>query len=161
MSSKDEAEALARELRSKTTMPLAWIAARLNMGSRGHLAWLLQQRRSGRLAAPRTSARIYEIEVDRPAPEYGHLDLRFQLAEGAPGNAASSSGGVAIVSTVTLTNRVGMWTRALRKRADRLRGALWQAGRDGLCLAAAFSRVGQCRAGFAVAQFPPAHRPPT
>ena len=36
MSSKDEAEALARELRSKTTMPLAWIAARLNVGSRGH-----------------------------------------------------------------------------------------------------------------------------
>src|ERR1022692_2184419 len=33
---------LARELRSKTTMPLAWIAERLNMGSRGHLAWLLQ-----------------------------------------------------------------------------------------------------------------------
>jgi hypothetical protein len=29
---------LARELRSKTTMPLAWIASRLNMGSRGHLA---------------------------------------------------------------------------------------------------------------------------
>jgi hypothetical protein len=44
---------LARELRSKTTMPLAWIAARLNMGSRGHLVWLLQQRGSGRLAAPR------------------------------------------------------------------------------------------------------------
>ena len=36
---------LARELRSKTTMPLAWIAERLCMGSRGHLAWLLQQRR--------------------------------------------------------------------------------------------------------------------
>jgi hypothetical protein len=34
---------LARELRSKTTMPLAWIAARLHMGTRGHLAWLLQQ----------------------------------------------------------------------------------------------------------------------
>jgi hypothetical protein len=44
MSSKDEAEALAQELRSKTTMPLAWIAARLNMGSRGRLAWLLQRR---------------------------------------------------------------------------------------------------------------------
>jgi hypothetical protein len=42
---------LARELRSKTTMPLAWIAARLNMGSRGHLAWLLQERGSGRLTA--------------------------------------------------------------------------------------------------------------
>jgi hypothetical protein len=43
---------LARELRSKTTLPLAWIAARLNTGSRGHLAWLLQQGGSGRLAAP-------------------------------------------------------------------------------------------------------------
>src|ERR1019366_3252450 len=35
---------LAAGLRSQTTMPLAWIAERLNMGSRGHLAWLLQQR---------------------------------------------------------------------------------------------------------------------
>jgi REP element-mobilizing transposase RayT/ribosomal protein L39E len=43
---------LARELRSNTTMPLAWIAARLNMGSRGHLAWLLQGRGRGRRAAP-------------------------------------------------------------------------------------------------------------
>ena len=42
---------LARELRSKTTMPLAWIADPLNMGSRGHLAWLLQQCRKGRFAA--------------------------------------------------------------------------------------------------------------
>ncbi len=38
---------LARELRPKTTTPVAWIAARLNVGSRGHLAWLLQQRGSG------------------------------------------------------------------------------------------------------------------
>src|ERR1035441_6291387 len=44
----------------------------------------------------------------------------------------------------------------LRKRADRLRGALWQAGWGGLCLAAGFSRVGQGRAGFAAAEFPPA-----
>ena len=44
---------LARELRSKTTMPLAWIAARLNMGSRGHLVWLLQHRGISRRAAPR------------------------------------------------------------------------------------------------------------
>ena len=43
---------LAPELRSRTTMPLAWIAARLNMGTRGHLAWLLQQHGRGRLAAP-------------------------------------------------------------------------------------------------------------
>ena len=43
--------ALAWELRSKTTMPLAWIAERLRMGSRGHLARLLQQRRKRRLAA--------------------------------------------------------------------------------------------------------------
>ncbi len=43
---------LAWELRSKTTMPLAWIAQRLCMGSRGHLAWLLQQRRIARPSAP-------------------------------------------------------------------------------------------------------------
>ena len=43
---------LARELRSKTTMPLAWITARLNMGSRGHLAWLLQQSGASRIATP-------------------------------------------------------------------------------------------------------------
>jgi len=36
---------LARELRSATTMPLAWIADRLSMGSRGYLAWLLGKRR--------------------------------------------------------------------------------------------------------------------
>jgi REP element-mobilizing transposase RayT len=38
---------LAGELRSRTTMSLGWIA-RLRMGSRGYLAWLLQQRRIGR-----------------------------------------------------------------------------------------------------------------
>ena len=43
---------LAGQLRAQTTMPLAWITTRLNMGSRGHLAWLLQQRRQG----PRTVA---------------------------------------------------------------------------------------------------------
>lgn len=34
---------LARALRANTTMPLAWIAERLNMGGRGYLAWLLGQ----------------------------------------------------------------------------------------------------------------------
>jgi hypothetical protein len=43
---------LARELRSQTTMPLAWIAERLNMGSRGHLAWPLQQRGASRPSVP-------------------------------------------------------------------------------------------------------------
>ncbi len=51
---------LARELRSKTTMPLAWIAARLNLGSEGYLAWLLQQPGGGRLAAP-TDQRLLAI----------------------------------------------------------------------------------------------------
>ena len=41
---------LALELRSRTTMPLAWIAQRLCMGSRGYLAWLVQQRAKDRLA---------------------------------------------------------------------------------------------------------------
>jgi REP-associated tyrosine transposase len=44
---------LARELRSVTTMPLAWIAERLSMGSRGYLAWLLGQRRKTRHPAPK------------------------------------------------------------------------------------------------------------
>ena len=35
---------LARKLRSQTTMPLAWVAQRLRMGSRGYLAWLLSRR---------------------------------------------------------------------------------------------------------------------
>ena len=51
---------LARELRSETIMPLAWIAARLNMGSRGPLAWLLPQRGDARFTAP-TDQRLLEI----------------------------------------------------------------------------------------------------
>ena len=43
---------LAWELRSQTTMPLAWIAERLNLGTRGHLAWLLQRRGQSRPTAP-------------------------------------------------------------------------------------------------------------
>ena len=44
--------ALAWELRLQTAMPLAWIAERLNMDSRGHLAWLLHHRGQSRLAVP-------------------------------------------------------------------------------------------------------------
>ena len=43
---------LVWKLRSQTTMPLAWIAERLTMGTRGHLAWLLQRRDQDQLAAP-------------------------------------------------------------------------------------------------------------
>jgi REP element-mobilizing transposase RayT len=42
---------LARALRSRTTMPIAWIAEQLNMGSRGHLAWLLGQSRKDKYSA--------------------------------------------------------------------------------------------------------------
>jgi hypothetical protein len=38
---------LALELRPRTTQPLAWIADRLNMGTRGHLAWLLGREKGG------------------------------------------------------------------------------------------------------------------
>src|ERR1044072_2587272 len=31
---------LALEIRGRTTMPLAWIASRLKMGTRGYLTWL-------------------------------------------------------------------------------------------------------------------------
>ena len=34
---------LAHDVRSKTTMPLHWIAQRLKMGSRGYLTWLLHR----------------------------------------------------------------------------------------------------------------------
>ena len=50
---------LAQELRSKTTMPLGWIAERLHMGSRGYLAWLLQQRRKERPAQAGTSYELF------------------------------------------------------------------------------------------------------
>jgi hypothetical protein len=43
---------LARELRSQITMPLAWIAERLNLGTRGRLAWLLDHRGQSRPAVP-------------------------------------------------------------------------------------------------------------
>ena len=51
---------LAWELGSQTTMPLAWIAERLNMGTRGHLACLLQQRGKSQPAAP-ASQRLRRI----------------------------------------------------------------------------------------------------
>ena len=43
---------LTGELRSQQTMPLAWIAERLNLGTRGHPAWLPHQRGQSRLAVP-------------------------------------------------------------------------------------------------------------
>ena len=43
--------ALAWQLRAQTTMPLAWIAERLRMGTRNYLAWLLQQRSKRRPTA--------------------------------------------------------------------------------------------------------------
>jgi hypothetical protein len=44
--------ALARELRSRTTMPLAWIAERLWMGRRGYLVRLLGRREEVSGASP-------------------------------------------------------------------------------------------------------------
>ena len=41
---------LAGQLRSQTTMSLAWIAERLSMGSRGYLAWLLGSGERGKKA---------------------------------------------------------------------------------------------------------------
>jgi hypothetical protein len=35
---------LAAAVRAQTTMPLAWIARRLAMGSRGYLTWLLHRK---------------------------------------------------------------------------------------------------------------------
>jgi putative transposase len=39
---------LALALRSQTTMPLAWVAERLSMGTRGHLAFLLGRAKTGK-----------------------------------------------------------------------------------------------------------------
>ena len=44
--------AIGARLRSETTLPVKWIAARLSMGSRGHVAWLRQERGKGGLTAP-------------------------------------------------------------------------------------------------------------
>jgi hypothetical protein len=33
---------LAHQLRAQTTLSVAWVAQRLSMGSRAHLAWLLK-----------------------------------------------------------------------------------------------------------------------
>jgi REP element-mobilizing transposase RayT len=38
---------LAAAVRAETTMPLAWIAARLRTGSRGYLTWLLHRHKNG------------------------------------------------------------------------------------------------------------------
>ena len=43
---------LAWELQSQTERSLAWIAERLNLGTRGHLAWLPHYRGQSRLAVP-------------------------------------------------------------------------------------------------------------
>ena len=43
---------LAWQLRGRTTMPPACIAERLKMGTRGHLAWLLQQHGQPAQVAP-------------------------------------------------------------------------------------------------------------
>jgi putative transposase len=51
---------LAHELRRKTTMPMAWVARRLCMGSRGYLAWLLSHRHNSRADKP-TGQRLLRI----------------------------------------------------------------------------------------------------
>jgi hypothetical protein len=43
---------LTRQLRAQTILPLAWIAERLSLGTRGHLAWLLQSRLERRRLPP-------------------------------------------------------------------------------------------------------------
>ena len=45
---------LAQQLRSQTTMPMAWVAERLSMGSRGYLTCLLQKHKPDALPAPKT-----------------------------------------------------------------------------------------------------------
>src|SRR5271168_671363 len=49
--------ALAKALRAGTTMPLAWIAGRLAMGSRGYVAWLISRRNPGTRATSKLQGR--------------------------------------------------------------------------------------------------------
>ena len=86
-----------------------------------------------RLARPARLSAAASAQAGRPVPAGCHRALHLRTVSGC-GPAAR-----------------------LRKRADRLRGALWQAGwGGGFGLAAGFSRVGQGRGGLAAAQFPPA-----
>ena len=43
---------LARQLGAQTTLPVAWVAQRLSMGSRAHLAWRLKGHTSRKPAQP-------------------------------------------------------------------------------------------------------------
>jgi hypothetical protein len=43
---------LARQLRARTTLLLAWIAGRLRMGQRVYLAWLLSQQNKAKPTLP-------------------------------------------------------------------------------------------------------------
>ena len=49
--------ALAKALRAGTTMPLAWIAGRLAMGSRGYVGWLISRRNPGASATSKSQGR--------------------------------------------------------------------------------------------------------
>ncbi len=43
---------LAHQLRARTTLSVAWVAQHLSLGSRAHLAWLLQGRDTRKPAQP-------------------------------------------------------------------------------------------------------------
>lgn len=53
---------LARQLRAQTTFSVAWVANRLSMGSRGHLAWLLKSHKTIKPTQPeRTGQALLEL----------------------------------------------------------------------------------------------------
>ena len=43
---------LAHQLRARTTLSVAWVARRLSLGSRAHLAWLLKSRNTSKPTQP-------------------------------------------------------------------------------------------------------------
>ena len=48
---------LAHQLRARTTLSVAWVAQRLSLGSRAHLAWLLKGRNTRKPTQPERPAR--------------------------------------------------------------------------------------------------------
>ncbi len=80
---------LALELRNNTTMPLEWIAGRLQMGTRGYLTWLLQRQktqRQGNMSIPLTDPLIDCVDVLASAALNGTISASFAFSATFVGN---------------------------------------------------------------------------
>ena len=52
--------------RARTTLSVAWVAQRLSMGSRAHLAWLLKGRKTNKPTQPERPGRTLIAMGSRP-----------------------------------------------------------------------------------------------